>query len=701
MPKDTSEILESTKKNIENSYMTFRHNYIDYNESRRFLYKSTLTEDEIATLKQMGRPTLEFNIVEAYVSRLCAEFAKQEPAAKVRKKNAMVQIDPRLPQVIEGIMLAIFDDAKTDFVQYETIRSMLSGGFDVWKIYTDYEDEMSFHQNIFVRRAYDPTLCGFDVVARDSSKCDGKYSFELFPRHIEEIKQEYGEEVVKEMKVTKDIDGFNWCFSGGETDIALIGDYYEKRKKKTKIVELVTGDVMTLKEYEAFVEHFNTTGFMAQAPGIVGKPRDSTTTTICHRVVSQNTILFEEETDLKYLPHIFFDGNSAMIRDGAQGNAKQVTRSYVKNAFGIQRLMNFSGQTLANELENIMQQKIIAAKRAIPKNYQEAYRNPQLASVLVYNDIDENGKEIPMPQIVPRPAAPPEIAATFMSSSNIMQSVLGSYDAALGLNDNQLSGKAISNGAMQSNSASEPYNIGYLRGWNQAAKIILSLIPRYMTRARSVPMIKPDGKRDDILVNHPQGISLNYSDNVLGVTIEAGVSFAMQQQQALNAMISLAKDSPLFAQFINQYGLEFFLDNIDIRGIEQLKQSAAQFMQQLQQQQAQQAQMPNPAMLKLQLEQMKQQHQQMIDEVDSQIRAADVSVKNKQADTDRMKVMGELGQKETEAELKQDKVSAEMARIAADIAIKTADTKHSHALDLLTLHHNNLNKQMKGDLLHD
>jgi len=44
-----------------------------------------------------------------------------------------------------------------------------------------------------------------------------------------------------------------------------------------------------------------------------------------------------------------------------------MTRPYVYHAKGAQKLKNFAGITLANEMENIVQHKFMIAKEALPK----------------------------------------------------------------------------------------------------------------------------------------------------------------------------------------------------------------------------------------------------------------------------------------------------------------------------------------------
>src|ERR1700678_2011740 len=71
--------LARIKELIKKTHDGFKPNYDRFNEFRRFVFDSTLTPEETTLLMTMGKPQLEFNVCEAYISRLLGEFSKQEP----------------------------------------------------------------------------------------------------------------------------------------------------------------------------------------------------------------------------------------------------------------------------------------------------------------------------------------------------------------------------------------------------------------------------------------------------------------------------------------------------------------------------------------------------------------------------------------------------------------------------------------------
>ena len=99
--------------------------------------------------------------------------------------------------MVEAHIREIFAGAANDGLEYKIYTQTLSGGYDVAKVHTEYLSELSFEQKIVVDRVFDPTLTGFDPLARASHKGDGDYCFELIPKTREDLVADFGEEVVK------------------------------------------------------------------------------------------------------------------------------------------------------------------------------------------------------------------------------------------------------------------------------------------------------------------------------------------------------------------------------------------------------------------------------------------------------------------------------------------------------------------------
>ena len=89
LAKKHTDRLQELKDTVEEAQEYFQENAQRYNEFMRFVFKSSLTDNEAATLADTGKPTIEFGILEAYISRLRGEFAKQQPSLEVRAADGV------------------------------------------------------------------------------------------------------------------------------------------------------------------------------------------------------------------------------------------------------------------------------------------------------------------------------------------------------------------------------------------------------------------------------------------------------------------------------------------------------------------------------------------------------------------------------------------------------------------------------------
>ncbi len=680
--------LPRLKKSVRNAYSYWQPNYKTFNEFRRFVFDTSLTDDDRNVLSTLKKPEIEFNILEAYISRLRGEFAKQEPSIVITADDG-AKVNAETIEVVGSHLRHILFDANKNGCEYNVYTDLLSGGYSAIKVWTEYAHPMSMNQIIRFERVYDPTLVGFDPLAREPHKADGRFCFELFPKSKEEFEEEYPDVDLSQINFTRALEGFNWSYSNNQEDILLICDFYEKKKRRKKIVQLVNDHVMTMDDYEEFLQRWNDAGYIEQAPAIKGKPRWTDIETICRFRFIENKLLEYVETNYPQLPIVFVDGNSIVMREGTSGAFIQKTRPYVYHAKGMQQLKNFAGQTLANELENMVQHKFMVAKEALPdeQDYLDAYTNVQMANTLVFKAFKDNDPkiQIPMPiREINRIPAPPEVLNSFTVTDQMAQSILGSYDASLGINDNQLSGTAIIEGATQSNATAMPYVVGFLQALSQVARIIVDLIPKYYVTPRTIPIVNPDGSRSYQKINQQGGVDMNYDENALHVKVEAGVNFAIQKSRALSQIIAMTQVSPIFQQFINAKGLKVILDNFEIKGIDQLKEMADQFMQEMQQQQEQQQKMQqeqaqnNPMMIKAQNERMKIQMDGQQNQAENQLKAAEIAVEKQQVDVDFVKVLAEMSNAKAEQQASLARTQAEETRAAVDLAIKHADMHKGH-----------------------
>lgn len=698
--------LDRIKTTVRRAHDYFKPNYDRYNEFKRFVFESSLKEEEITLLQTLSKPQLEFNVLEAYISRLLGEFSKQEPDIAVSAEDENIA-DPMTIKVVEQHLRHVLCDASNQHTKYEVYKDLLGGGFSALKVLTDYAHPMSMKQVIKIERVYDPTLVGFDQLARFAHKGDGNFCFELFPMSKDDFMSEHPDIDISKLNFRRDFAGFNWSYLNDGQPTLIIADFYEKKKKDVQIVEVrgmevQQSKVMTKEKYNKMLAEWDE---FEAPPALIGRPRKTQIITIERYRLIDNMVLEHEETDFTHLPIVFVDGNSVIVKTPKNGNVRQVTRPYVYHAKGAQRLKNYAGIALANEIENIVQHKFIIKKEALPKEEEwlAAIKDIQKPSNIVVNAFYEKNPDQPIPEPIReimKIPAPPEALQAFTGSDSLIQNVLGSYDASLGINNNQLSGIAIVEAASQSNATAMPYIVGYLQGYQRAAQIYVDLMPKYFTTPRTLPIMDVEGKKDSIKINQKEGMSMYYDANELNVLVTAGASFQVQKSRTIMMVKEMMGMSPLFAQFIAEKGLNFVLDNMEGKGIEQLKQMVDSWLQEMQQQkqmmmqQQQQEMQNNPEKMKAQMSMQKmmmdsQKHQQQFEVDMARLRA------------DQEKVLIDLQKDREKNSVQLEKAATERAVHHADIALKHHDQKHRHAKErheTYIKHKDMEHKHRKGEL---
>ncbi len=694
-----AEKLPKLKKYVENWHQYFSRNNQRFWDFTKFVCATNISSKERAALQALQKPQLQFNILEAQVSRLCGEFAKHKPSFDIRAMDGapVSMLTPEFTEtieIIEGYLMGMFADNTSDSLKYKFYRDILIGGFSVGEVLTRYVNPRSFEQVIAVERVFDPTLTIFDPMARLSHKGDGQYAGKLIPMTFDDFKSEFGSKATQDVKTQTyvDLEGFNWSYLNQQQETVLVATLFCKEYKKMKIVKLSNGHTVPLDHYEKLLEAWDEEVIMAVPPKIL-QERKTEIETLERYKFCGDRILDKVSTNFTMFPLIFFDGNSVLIKgqdvnggidtatdagsDADNGSTAQMTRPYIMHAHDAQLLMNFAGQSLAGEMENIVQHQYIVAIESIPEDQESAYTNPQIASCLQYNHIFDKEAQItlPPPQILQRREIPPVLESTFNGAARHMQVILGNYDAVLGINDKQISGVAIQQGALQSNAAALPYLVGFTNGLNRMAEVIVDLIPKYYNTPRTLPVVKPDGKRGYKVINKkgdPESVFMDYDPNNLMITVEMGVSAEVQKQMALEQITKLAAVSEDWANFIGAKGGEIILDNMDIRGIDHLKELYVEYQQE-KMEAAQQPPQPTDAMILSQAEiektQIETEQRREATQLEAANKAADLAIKQSEADRKFIELLARIESDETKAVIERERVDAENARDGVELAI--------------------------------
>ena len=155
--------------------------------------------------------------------------------------------------------------------------------------------------------------------------------------------------------------------------------------------------------------------------------------------------------------------------------------------------------------------------------------------------------------------------------------------------------------------------------------------------------------------------------------------------------MGLMGTSELFNRFMNEKGLPVLLDNIEIRGIDELKLMVNDWLKELQQekqmamQQAQQQQNPLDMKNKLDMAKIQQKGQEMqMKEKEHQMQ---FKIDVERLKQDQMKLMSEVAIAKDSNVTQRMKAESERFSKQVDLAMKKKDMHHRHFKEAIELHH--------------
>jgi len=360
---------------------------------------------------------------------------------------------------------------------------------------------------------------------------------------------------------------------------------------------------------------------------------------------------------------------------------------------GIQQLKNYAASTLANELENLDQNKYVAMVEAIPEQYKDAYTGFQQPRVLLYHGFHPKDQSIRLdkPEPLPRMSAPPELFNSYVDADRQMQVVMGANDSTLEGVGNDLSGVAISRLSIKSNAMSMPYVVNYLSGLGRILEVVTSLIPKYYVSQRNVKHQTTSGRSTyrEINSKSENGLMMNFNPEFLKIKVDPGVNFEMQRQTSFMVLKDLAASFSIFREFIETTpeGIEMLLKNLNLYNTDELKKYVEGFLEKKREDQRKQEEimeankrsMIDPLQLKnkeLELKARSQADQHALD-------AAKLDLNKQAENTKSLRTMAEIGSLLDRTEIEKEK--HQMARADKEIAAVNQRLQSENVNELLDI----------------
>jgi hypothetical protein len=544
------DIISQCQKDIASWYAYFSDNIDNYRDNISFYSGNQWDKATAVSYASQHKPTLVIDLIGQNIRKMKGEQRNADVSPQAI--GASVETSQHILDLTNGMIRKwLYDNESRD--QFSVAyQSELAGGWGALQVYTDYENDHTFNQKAMLYADTDPIYVFFDPLAKSKYKTDGRFSgnYEIISR--EEFEKKYPDK--QWVKASFLPDNAPYFALPGE-DAGVIVRYYLREYETKTLIELSNGVNFKKECYSDEIEEVEAEYYaLMETQGVpllyvppleeVNRRQTDVSNIMCY-VLTKQEVLEKYEWKSKRLPHIFVDGDS-FYNDG-----RQWTRSFLESAKDAQRLYNYAMSEVAFGLKTSRREKLLMTPKQAA-GLEEDLRNPEkVQGVLLYN---------------PDPDAPPPQALTgqevsqsfFMAAQNAAQDVnktLGMLDPVGGDLPAGSSGIAINRTLNQQNLTVVNFVSNLYGAMEEAAKIYLDLVPHIYDSERVISIRDEDNKTQRVAINKAneygeiENDMSQISEEIAGIEIVAGASFAAQKQMALQFLMQLYQD-PNTAPFI-------------------------------------------------------------------------------------------------------------------------------------------------------
>ena len=504
-----------------------------------------------------GRPCLTINRMPAFIRQVVNGARQNKPSIVVHPVSGGA--DQATAEVFNGLIRHIEQSSDAEVAYDTALDFAVTCGLGYFRINTRWTDNDSFDQDLAIERVANPFSIYGDPegTAADSSDWNSAFVVDALPKSAFEARWKGADAVDWSADGYSRLSGGPWL----DGDRVMVAEHWRREAVSRAIVALSDGQVVEVAVYEKQKAMFDALGVQ-----VIGRPRTVAGHKVTQRILTGAEVLETVEWAGRFIPIVPVYGEELHV-DG-----RRRLRSLVRDAKDPQRMFNYWRTTSTEMVALAPKAPFIGPKGAFETDSAKwATANSQTHAYIEYD-----GPLAPQRQAYD--GQPAGAIGEALSASDDMKSIMGLYDASLGAQTEDVSGRAILMRQRQGDVATFHYVDNLNRAMRHAGRILLDLIPKVYATARVIRVLGPDGQASAVSVGAgaaPAAAQANAGGPIPAIekvydlgagtydlTIAAGPSFASRREEAANQMLALIQAYPAAAPVIG----DLLVKNLDWPG---------------------------------------------------------------------------------------------------------------------------------------
>lgn len=514
-----------------------------------------------------ARPCLTINKLPQHVRQVTNEQRQNRPSGKVipADDNADVQV----AEIFNGVVRHIEYMSDADVAYDTACDNQVTYGEGYIRLLTEYCNDETFDQDIRIARVRNSFSVYMDPTIQDPCGADAEWCFVTEDILKEEYEREFPDATPISTLYSQGV-GDQGISAWLQEDTIRIAEYFYNTYEKA-----------TLHLYPDNQTAYRGTPQDKQLMAMFGKPirtREVDRKKVMWMKTNGYDVLQEREWAGKWIPVVRVIGNEWEV-DG-----QMYISGLVRNAKDAQRMYNYWTSQEAEMLALAPKAPFIGYggqfegyemqwKTANTTNWPYLEVNPDVT--------DGAGAVLPLPQRAPPPLPQTGLIQAKMGAADDIKGTTGQYDASLGMQGNERSGKAILAREKQGDVGTYHYVDNLARAIRHITRQIVDMIPKIYDTQRIARIIGVDGEVSMVKFNPSQPEPVKEIRDQMGALIEkvynpsvgtydvmvtTGPGYMTKRQEALDAMSQILQTNPQLWAVAG----DLFIKNMDWPGAQEM-----------------------------------------------------------------------------------------------------------------------------------
>ena len=510
--------------------------------------------DQVLGDQRQNRPAIHVHAVEDNVTPMAQQQVPEEAGfaeqarAKGKLPNTAGNQDYSLAEVYESLIRNIEYTSNAEAHYDSAFQHAVESGFGWLRVITHYQNDDTFDQDAKIEHIPNRFNVIIDPDCREPDYSDAGWGFVIERMKHKQFRKKYPNKSLGDLS-----DATNTCWV--TEDHVSVAEYFWREPATRNLLLLSDGKTVWRDEVKDVLDELEENGIT-----VIRERKVKTYKVMWMKCTAQSVLEKPREWPGRTVPLVPVLGKEMMFGD------QKWYRGLIRFAKDAQRMHNFWMTAATERVALAPKAPWIASDDMVDGRPEWDDANKKNYSVLKYNAQPDGSRPVrDMPAQMP--AAELQLA---LSATDELKATVGIYDASIGAQSNETSGKAILARQRQGDRGTFAYIDNLSRAIRRVGQILIEVIPRIYDGERVLRLRFADESGDWVKINETvrdmeTGKDVLVHDIAAGkfdVTVKSGPSYATQRLEAADSLLQFVQAVPSSASVV----LDLIAQNMDWPG---------------------------------------------------------------------------------------------------------------------------------------